>query len=149
MKCISLWQPWATLLALGEKQIETRSWNTNIRGIVAIHAAKRKWDSDIVRRTPYVTVLQRYRPNKAGCFFYDDMLKEILPLGCIIAIGELKRCIEITEENTPCGYEYAFGDYRPGRYSWLFSNVKKIEPIPYKGRQGFFEMPDNLVSQVI
>lgn len=146
MKCISLWQPWATLLSLGEKQIETRNWKTNIRGIVAIHAAKRKWDFDIVRYTPFVTVLRRYTPNKDGCYFYDDMLKEILPLGCIIAVGELKRCIEITPENTPDGYEYAFGNYTPGRFAWLFANVKKIEPIPYKGHQGFFDIPDDLVS---
>ena len=32
MKCISLWNPWATLMALGVKTIETRSWGTDFRG---------------------------------------------------------------------------------------------------------------------
>jgi activating signal cointegrator 1 len=41
VKAISLWQPWATLIALGEKKFETRSWLTNYRGQIAIHAAKR------------------------------------------------------------------------------------------------------------
>lgn len=41
MKVITLIQPWATLVALGEKKIETRSWSTNFRGRIAIHAGKK------------------------------------------------------------------------------------------------------------
>src|SRR5262245_47216191 len=40
MKAITLTQPWATLVAIGEKRIETRSWSTRYRGRIAIHAAK-------------------------------------------------------------------------------------------------------------
>ena len=40
MKAISLWQPWASAIAIGEKTIETRSWWTPHRGALAIHAAK-------------------------------------------------------------------------------------------------------------
>lgn len=39
---LSLWQPWATLVALGVKTIETRSWSTHYRGPLAIHAAARR-----------------------------------------------------------------------------------------------------------
>ena len=38
MKALSLRQPWATLVAIGAKQIETRSWSTAYRGTIAIHA---------------------------------------------------------------------------------------------------------------
>ena len=41
MKALTLWQPWASLVALGVKTIETRSWSTTYRGPLAIHAAKR------------------------------------------------------------------------------------------------------------
>ena len=41
MKAITIIQPWATLIALGEKQFETRSWFTKHRGELAIHAGKR------------------------------------------------------------------------------------------------------------
>lgn len=41
MKALTLWQPWASLIALGVKTIETRGWSTNYRGPLAIHAAKR------------------------------------------------------------------------------------------------------------
>ncbi len=42
MKAITLWQPWASLVAIGAKTIETRSWATSYRGPLAIHAAARK-----------------------------------------------------------------------------------------------------------
>lgn len=41
MKAITLWQPWASLLACGAKGYETRSWATSYRGQIAIHAAKK------------------------------------------------------------------------------------------------------------
>jgi hypothetical protein len=41
MKCISLWQPFASAVALGIKKIETRSWMTYYSGPIAIHAAQK------------------------------------------------------------------------------------------------------------
>ena len=40
MKALTVQQPWATLIAVGAKQIETRSWKTDYRGPLAIHASK-------------------------------------------------------------------------------------------------------------
>ncbi len=39
MKCLSLRQPWATLLLLGEKRHETRPWRTEYRGPLVIRAS--------------------------------------------------------------------------------------------------------------
>ena len=39
MVALSLWQPWAYLVVTGAKKIETRTWKTNYRGPIAIHAA--------------------------------------------------------------------------------------------------------------
>jgi hypothetical protein len=41
MKSITIIQPWATLIALGEKKYETRGWPTKHRGPLAIHAGKK------------------------------------------------------------------------------------------------------------
>lgn len=46
MKALSLWQPWATLMAYGLKRVETRSWAIRHRGPLLIHAAK-KWTPDL------------------------------------------------------------------------------------------------------
>lgn len=40
VKCLSLRQPYAGLLASGKKTIELRKWNTNFRGKFLIHASK-------------------------------------------------------------------------------------------------------------
>jgi hypothetical protein len=42
MKCLSIIQPWASLIAIGAKRYETRSWQTRLRGRIAI-AASRRW----------------------------------------------------------------------------------------------------------
>lgn len=41
MKAISVRQPWASMIANGEKTIETRTWSTNYRGDLLIVSSKR------------------------------------------------------------------------------------------------------------
>jgi hypothetical protein len=41
MRCLTLTQPWATLVAVGAKQVETRNWSTRYRGRLAIHSPSR------------------------------------------------------------------------------------------------------------
>jgi hypothetical protein len=45
MKALSIMQPWAWLIAAGHKDIENRTWATDYRGPVLIHAGK-KFDFD-------------------------------------------------------------------------------------------------------
>lgn len=40
MKVLTIKEPWATLILEGKKTIETRTWNTNYRGIILLHASK-------------------------------------------------------------------------------------------------------------
>lgn len=149
MKAISLWQPWATLMAVGAKQCETRSWGTSHRGPLAIHAAKAPlpWMVDIIRAD-----WQWWRDafEKAG-FEIEPERKLIgfggLPRGCIIATVDLVSCTRTTAENAPPYPERAFGDYTPGRYHWHTANCKRLDtPIPFKGKQGFFNVPDELLQ---
>ena len=67
-----------------------------------------------------------------------------LPRGSIIGKATLVDCVHINKEfrdhlkrSNPA--EYAFGDYRIGRYAWVFENpVLFEEPIPARGRQGLW-----------
>jgi hypothetical protein len=134
MKCLTIRQPWATLVALGEKQFETRSWQTSYRGELAIHAGKRV-DKAACRREPYQSALARHG------FTADN-----LPCGTIIAVSRLAGCCEVTPQQAqsgwPGGNEYMFGDYTAGRYAWkLEEAVPLAHPIPAKGRLGFWEYP--------
>ncbi len=59
MKTLSLLQPWATLVVMGVKQIETRSWRTDYRGPLLIHASKGKAGEIFAQDAPF----KKYIPN--------------------------------------------------------------------------------------
>ena len=134
MKCLTIRQPWATLIALGEKQIETRSWRTAYRGELAIHAGMQV-NKAICRTEPYQSLLARY-----------GYTADNLPTGKIIAVSRLADCCEVTPELAKQGWpgcnEYVFGNYAEGRYAWKLEEVVPLaHPIPAKGRLGFWEYP--------
>lgn len=68
MKAITLWQPWASLIACGAKTIETRSWGTPYRGPLAIHASKRMNQELIEEWYRCQQVLQREKFRPQGDF---------------------------------------------------------------------------------
>ena len=137
MKVLTLTQPWATLVATGDKQIETRSWSTSYRGELAIHAAKGfpTWAKSLCYDACFKECLQF-----AG---YKDAAS--LPTGVIIAVCQLVDVVRVTDEALiPKGKELVFGDYSLGRYMWKLANVKKLDrPITAKGSLGLwnFDMP--------
>lgn len=161
MKAITLTQPWATLVAIGAKRIETRSWSTAYRGPLAIHAAKGLgpvggmsglWD--LCESEPFHSVLR------------GQDLPMMLPKGAIVATCELVGIAEIMTDclwetvngkllkggrmPLPDEPERSFGDYTPfGRYAWLLTNIKRLpEPIPAKGALSLWE-PDTLAQLAI
>ena len=147
MKALSLWQPWATLMAIGAKRIETRSWEVMYRGPVAIHAAK-KWDGelmDIARSFPFESTL---RPRG---FAVEYSGATVLPFGCIVGFGRLVRVERITHGYTRHldPLEVEFGNYTPGRFAFHFEHVRMLKiPIAYRGAQGLFELKPDVAAQV-
>lgn len=138
MKAITLTQPWATLVAIGSKRIETRSWSTNYRGSLAIHAAKNipDWVGEWLTRSEYArTVL-------AHCGVHQASDLKSMPRGVVIATCELWNVFNV-EVIHPCEAEREFGDYSPGRFAWMLENMRVIEPVECKGSLGLwnFEMP--------
>lgn len=129
MKALSLWQPWATLVALGKKRIETRSWGTDYRGPLAIHATKtiRKECLVVMKRRVFVDALH--------------MDPDDLPLGVIVAIVDLVGCEQIMPwSELPPSPEFDFGNYTAGRFMWSLADVQELdEPVPARGLQGLWE----------
>lgn len=159
MKALTLWQPWATLVAIGAKRIETRSWKTSYRGRLAIHAAKkfRFEDKGMLIWEPWFSALlpDGYTEKGIGMFGGESLQLHVekFPLGCVIATCDLVsvRLIEQPKGNH-YGFaqegkswyltdqEQAFGDFTPGRYAWLLDNIVMLpEPIPAKGFQLLWE----------
>jgi len=140
MKAISLTQPWGSLVAVGLKQFETRSWCTTYRGPIAIHAAKKlTWEA----------VELGVKLQTEGVI---DFL-ENLPRGCVIAVAVLNRIWPariIAERPGLHPQELRFGDFSAGRYAWELTDVKILErTIPCTGRLGLFELPPVVLSQVL
>ena len=156
MKALSLWQPWATLMAIGAKRIETRSWNMRYRGPLAICATK-TWNRGVLDRLDdAVTEPDRDQPSdwkrilqELSSAGYKDISQ--LPLGSILCVVDVVDCIP-TPIIVPRYYngpplitakEKAFGDYSQGRYGIVTKNVRRLpKPIPVTGKQGLFDIPD-------
>lgn len=140
MKTLTLWQPWASLVACGAKRFETRSWEPP-RALVnerfAIHAAKREFrpatDVDVITLHHMTLSLSR-----AGL----DITK--LPHGAVVCTVLLANAVQAgRDEEAPD----RFGDYSPRRWLWHLVDVLPVEPaVPWKGRQGWFNIPDSLLS---
>jgi hypothetical protein len=81
-----------------------------------------------------------------------------LPIGVILAIGNLEACYEVGQVDTfqkeadlrwtdrvIWGQEFDFGWYEDGRFSWELLDVQPLkEPIPEKGQLGLWNYPLNL-----
>src|SRR6185369_4408805 len=106
MKCFSTCQPWATLIAVGAKSIETRSWQTSHRGLVGIHAS-----SNFTPAARYLCSQEPFRSVLAGAG-YDDWCK--LPTGVIVGTAHIVG-VRHVGELTITSLEGDFGDFRPGQ----------------------------------
>jgi hypothetical protein len=145
-------QPWATLVAIGENSIETRSWGTRYRGPLAIHAAKGfpRDARELVRLSPFRQALARHG--------YPDAAA--LPLGAVIAVAALddvmrfdRKSLSEVRSRARRGelppHEADFGDFSPGRYGWILKEVRPLsEPIPARGMLGLWELPRELETAI-
>lgn len=142
MRALSLTQPWATLMALGQKRIETRSWRPApqfMGQVIAIHAAKGfpGYARELVNDEPFLSAL-----NRIG---YDA-----LPIGAIIAVGrlaEVRRTEQWTHELSR--NEEEFGDYGDGRFGWRFEQLRALaKPVPCKGALGIWTVPSEIAALI-
>lgn len=166
MKALSLTQPWATLVSLGAKKIETRSWSTPYRGKLLIHAAKglgsvggKRGYKRLCFTEPFLSVLSLARQNTSDVFYLVDYFMS-LPFGAIVAVCRLHHCCPTEHiasdwwrknnlSHSLTDQEYAFGDYSPGRYAWLLADVQALaEPVACKGVLGLWE-PDAATMDVV
>jgi hypothetical protein len=124
-KALTLWQPWASALAAGFKQYETRGWATNYRGSLAIHASVKPMTAE------YRALAEKYG------------LRD-LPFGKIVCLCDLTDCISMTNDliASQSRMEIDWGIWSPGRFVWKLANVKALpEPILASGRQGLWNCP--------
>lgn len=128
MKVLSLTEPYATLIRDKKKLVETRSWKTNYRGELYIHASSTK-------------ISKESRENKELMSLIDG---NNLNYGKIIVKCELVDCIYMTEDfvknmKNNNYQEYICGGYEVGRFAWILDNIEVLEnPIEAKGSLGIW-----------
>lgn len=138
-RVISLWQPWASLLAGGVKTIETRSWQTPYRGLLFIHAAKFKNDFTLAMASKFERRLATmYASSHPGRPIHLD-----LPRGAIVGAVILAGCntSEDLIERGLSELELDLGDYSPDRFGW--SCVEPVlfnAPVPTRGQQSLWQL---------
>lgn len=127
MKALTLTQPWATLVILGIKKIETRGWSTPYRGTIAIHSSK-AWTPD---ERGFARELHRDM----------DVLPitpSALPMGMVLGTVRLVDVVP-TYSIHPTKLEESLGDYSPDRFAWILEDPQPYdEPIPARGALGLW-----------
>jgi hypothetical protein len=120
---ITLWQPWASLIEIGAKRYETRSFTAPQRLLgqrIAIHAAKRE-----------ITLVGLDRETAWAIMAAVIGSVYRLPRGVVV-------CTALLAESLPAESVEPdlFGDYSPGRFAWRLEDVQPVTPhVPARGRQ--------------
>ena len=121
---LSIRQPWAWAIIAGRKHIENRTWRTAVRGRIAIHSSRRR--DRVWRKLLNMLV----GAEREAC--------EQSPCGCIIGTVELVACVD--ESDDP-----AFG----GDIGFVLADPQPLaEPIPCRGRLGFWAVPPEIERQI-
>lgn len=119
MKAISIRQPWAWLILNAGKDIENRTWRTNFRGKVAIHASKGMARDEylIARAFAYNTGLRIALPEP------EDLVR-----GAIVGTVEIVDCV--SDSDSP---------WFTGPHGFVLRNPIKLPHWACKGALGFFD----------
>ena len=127
IKAVSLYEPYAWLIAIEEKKYETRDWTTKHRGLLAIHPSSEGTD---VEQWLHRSFVERFNlPNVTP------------PLGAFLCVVELKHVYH-TQDVVPyiSEKEQAFGNWAAGRAAWELEMVRVFNrPIKGRGKPGLFE----------
>ena len=128
-RCVSLWQPWASLIACGMKTVETRPRHAPVTIIgqrIGIHAA-------LTKKGMYLATKDRvlWEACIQGLNWSED---GNLPFGALVATALVVSSHPVKDLTKDI-----YGDYSSGRFGWKLADIEPFpEPIPFKGAQGIF-----------
>ncbi len=135
MRALTLWQPWASVVAAGVKLIENRPWKPwgyIIGQRIAIHAG-RHWDAPGA-----LSIAER-----GGGAFVREREPEGAILATCIVTGYLEKGDLLARP--PAGQEVWF----TGPFGWLLADMRRLAvPVPCRGAQSLWVVPDDVLARI-
>lgn len=143
MKVITIKQPWASLIVAGIKDIENRTWKTNFRGRVLIHAGADRVPHPILLTTQQLSATTSYYASAYGMSQkpVSAIIGSVEIIGCVINHSSIWA--EKTEGIIDCNTKEFIAKVKPKPiWNWVLANATILEyPIPAKGKLSFWEYP--------
>lgn len=125
MKCLTIRQPWATLIVEGYKKYEFRTWKTNYRGKIYIHAGLN------LEKEP----VQRFKKYNLE-YVSGAIIGEAEIVDCILVDVDFKEKLLLENKEV---YKNSSG------YAFVLKNVKKYDkPIYCKGKLGLWNYEESI-----
>ena len=131
MKVISIKEPFATLIKNGYKKIETRSWKTNYRGEIFIHASGKSLAKEFINNNYVIKLINNINMN------YGNIICKAKLVDCVYMDELFLNSIKKNK------MEYNLGLYEIGRYAWIFEDVEPIYPIRVNGKLNIWNYDGN------
>lgn len=168
MKGLSIRQPYASLVAVGEKRIETRSRRTHYRGPVLIHASSAftRDERALCDEEPFHSALFKHDPAQV-----PFGLASSLPRGQVVAVARIVDCLASEdvmrlfaahrrpmlrygkgdlEVVRAAAHEFDFGNYDFGRYGWVLDDVQRLpNPVPATGQLGLWSPSNDVLMPTL
>lgn len=132
MKALTIKEPWATLIIDGYKKYEFRSWKTNYRGKILIHAGMSE-EKDM---------LEKFKDYNLNCS-KGMIIGEALLTDCILVTKEFEEEL-LKIDKTVYGRES-----HEMTYAWKLENVIKYDkPILIKGKLGLWNYEEKTMHEM-
>ncbi|KAI5649530.1 hypothetical protein M9H77_35535 [Catharanthus roseus] len=143
--CLTMHQPWASLLVYGIKRIEGRSWPAPIRGRLWIHAASKVPEPDTIK-----AMEDFYREIYAVNGITDIKFPEHYPVSRLLGCVEVVGCV--TREELISWKEVPEAVRLEGQtdFCWLCEQPQKlIVPFEMRGYQGVYNLERKMFDAAI
>lgn len=133
IRALSWKEPFGSLML--HDKIETRVWPTKYRGKVLICTSKMAYSINAVNS------IAGTKQSKRIAY----LIKSRFRFGMAIAIGDLIDCRRMKSEDE----DKCFVQFNPELWCHVYANVKKIQPFPWKGSQGWRTLTPEIKSKII
>ncbi|KAJ7536965.1 hypothetical protein O6H91_12G090200 [Diphasiastrum complanatum] len=143
--CITMHQPWASLLIHGIKRIEGRSWPSPITGRLWIHAASKVPDAETIQ-----AMEQFYKEIYAVDGVTDIKFPEHYPVSVLLGCVNIVGCSKL--EELICWEELPQSVRLEGQtnYCWLCEEPQKLlVPFEMRGWQGVYSLDKKISTPAV